>query len=176
MKTITAIYDRLIACLAIVAGLLTAGMALWVTYDVMARYLLRRPTIWAVDLSEYALVWVTFLAAPWVLRQQGHVRIEILVERLPLPLQRQLGVGTSVVGAIACAVMAWQGAIATWDSYARGLTMAKAWEVPQFLVYVIIPIGSILLAVEFVRHVGRHIRRRDVTAIVDERAPERPAI
>lgn len=176
MRKISAIYEWVIAGFAALAGVLSVGMALWVTYDVMARYLLRQPTIWAVDLSEYALVWITFLAAPWVLKQRGHVRIEIFVDRLPFHLRWPLDVFTSAIGAVGCAILAWQGAVTTWDSYTRGLTMAKAWEVPQFLLYLIIPIGSLLLAVEFARYVSHHLRERRADSIVSERVEERRII
>ena len=74
-------YRRLIAALAFGGALLMGGMALWITYEVLMRYFLERPTFWAVDLSEYAMLWAAFLAAPWVLRCEGHVRVEVFVER-----------------------------------------------------------------------------------------------
>jgi TRAP-type C4-dicarboxylate transport system permease small subunit len=57
-------YDRLIVAMAYLAGLLIIGMSLWISYEVVARYVFLRPTIWAADLSEYTLLWSTFLAAP----------------------------------------------------------------------------------------------------------------
>jgi TRAP-type C4-dicarboxylate transport system permease small subunit len=129
-----------------------------VTYEVLMRNFLRSPTSWAVDLSEYAMLWAAFLAAPWVLRREGHVRVEVLVERAGPARQRALGVFTSVLGALGCAIMAWQGAEAVWDFYVRETTMAREWQVPQFAVYLVIPIGSALLTVEFVRRARRYLR------------------
>ena len=170
------LYDRLIDGLAFLGGLLMAGMALWVTYEVLARYLFQRPTFWAVDLSEYAMLWAAFLAGPWVLRKEGHVRVEIFVEWLSPSRQRWLGVAISLAGAAACGIMAWQGALATWDFYARGLLVAREWQVPQYLVYLVIPIGSALLAVEFVRRAGRYARATQGEASFEKQAAEERAV
>ena len=62
---------------AYIAAFLILAMSIWITYDVLARNLFGVASPWAFDLSEYSLVWMTFLAAPWILLRDGHVRIEI---------------------------------------------------------------------------------------------------
>jgi TRAP-type C4-dicarboxylate transport system permease small subunit len=152
------------------------GMALWITYEVLMRYLLERPTFWAVDLSEYAMLWAAFLAAPWVLRREGHVRVEVFIERLSPVHQRRLGILSSALGALACAILAWQGAATVWDFYLRGTNVAREWQVPQFVVYLVIPIGSALLTVEFVRRAGRYVRATGGEASFVQQAAEERAI
>jgi len=176
VKKVAANYEKLITALAFLGALLMGGMSVWVTYEVLARYLFQRPTFWAVDLSEYAMLWAAFLAAPWVLSKEGHVRVEVFVERLNPSRQRRLGVVISVLGAIACAIMAWQGAVTVWDFYVRGTNMAREWEVPQYLVYLVIPIGSALLTVEFVRRAGRYLRATKGEASFEQQAAEERAI
>jgi TRAP-type C4-dicarboxylate transport system permease small subunit len=171
-----AAYERLIAALAFVGAFLMGGMALWITYEVLMRYFLERPTFWAVDLSEYAMLWAAFLAAPWVLRREGHVRVEVFVERMRPEFQRRLGILMSALGALVCAVMAWQGAATVWDFYVRGTHVAREWQVPQFLVYLVIPIGSALLTLEFARRAGRYARAAEGEASFVEQAAEERAI
>jgi TRAP-type C4-dicarboxylate transport system permease small subunit len=151
-------------------------MALWITYEVLMRYLLGRPTFWAVDLSEYAMLWAAFLAAPWVLRREGHVRVEVFVERMTPAQQRRLGVVISAIGAIACAVMAWQGAATVWDFYVRGTFVAREWQFPQFIPYLVIPIGSALLTVEFARRAGRYASATQGEAGFEKQAAEERAV
>lgn len=155
MNAIAALYDRLIAALALAAAISLGCMSLWITYEVAMRYFFRAPTIWAVDLSEYALFWAVFLASPWVLRQDEHIKIDIVVDRLRSRPRRWLGIVTSLVGAAVCAVMTWQGAIAEWDVYARNVDFAREWVVQQYVVYAIVPIGFLLLTIEFLRRAGR---------------------
>jgi TRAP-type C4-dicarboxylate transport system permease small subunit len=176
VKRLAAIYEKLITALAFVGAILMGGMAVWVTYEVLARYLFQSPTFWAVDLSEYAMLWAAFLAGPWVLSKEGHVRVEVFVERMTPAHQRRLGVVISIIGAIACAVMAWQGAVTVWDFYVRGTNMAREWEVPQYLVYLVIPIGSALLTVEFARRAGRYLRTTKGEASFERQAAEERTI
>ena len=149
------LYERVVDGLALVAGLSLGGMALWVTYEVIARYLFHSPTIWANDLSEYTLLASTFLAAPWVLRQEGHVTVDIVVVRLGAPARRAMGVAVSIAGAVICAIYTWYTAESVIEYYERGYIIARQWEVPQYLVHIAIPIGSALLIVEFIRRARR---------------------
>ena len=155
MNAIAALYDRLIAALAMAAAILLGGLSLWVTYEVVMRYFFSAPTNWAVDLSEYALFWAVFLASPWVLRHDEHIKIDILVVRLRPRPRRWLGIVTSLVGAAVCAVMTWQAVLAEWDLNVRNVDFAREWVVQQYVVYAIVPIGFLLLTIEFLRRAGR---------------------
>ena len=57
-------WDSLLNGFAYVAGLLVVTVTFAVLYEVVARYFFNSPTIWAVDLTEYSLVYITFLAPP----------------------------------------------------------------------------------------------------------------
>ena len=97
LNTIIDVFERLTLWMAIVAAGLILAMSGWITYDVLTRYFLDFASPWAFDLSEYALVWITFLGAPWVLLQDRHVRIELLVDVLPRATQRALGIAVSII-------------------------------------------------------------------------------
>lgn len=174
MPRLAAVYDRLIDTLALAGGFLMAGMAVWTTYEVAMRYFWARPTSWAVDLSEYSMLWATFLAGPWLLRQEGHVRIEALVERLPPRGQQVLGIAVSLLGAAVCFVLAWRTALTTYDFYVRGMVTNREWQIPEFLPYVSIPLGSLLLAVEFLRRANRYRRAPDGEAGLKQPATTEP--
>lgn len=144
-------YDRLINAMAALGAAMIVLMALWITYEVIARYALNAPTIWVTDLSEYTMLYATFLAAPWLVREGGHVQVDILLSRLSTRHQHALGVVTCFLAAAASAVLLWQGAEATWDTFSRNQHMARAWAIPRWTVLVIIPIGSFFLVLEWLR-------------------------
>lgn len=158
MRWLADAYTALIDGLAAVSALILIGMSLWVSYDVTLRYVFVAPTSWADDLSEYGLLWATFLAAPWVLRNGGHVRVELLVVRLSESHRRRLEVACSVLGAIVCAIFAWQTALTVIEFYMRGLMMARIWRIPLWMPYAAIPVGSSLLAMEFFLRALRIVR------------------
>lgn len=55
-----------------------APLILAVTYEVLARYLFRAPTIWAYDLSYMLYAAIFMLGAAYTLRHGGHVRTDFL--------------------------------------------------------------------------------------------------
>lgn len=150
MRAVAGIHRFIVTAMAALAGLSLVAMSLWTSVEVVLRYVFFAPTIWAYDLSEYALLWATFLAAPWVMRENGHVAIEVFVEMLPANGQRIVGsIALLVAAAICCAFVA-ATADTVIDFFRRGLYFAKPWSVPQWSVYAIIPIGSAFLATELV--------------------------
>lgn len=151
-------YDALVDGCAAASCLIFVGMSVWVSYDVVLRYLFAAPTIWADDLSEYGLIWGTFLAAPWVLRNGGHVSVELLINYLPAESRRRLAVVVALLCAVICALFAWQTALTTIEFYQRNMMMAKVWRIPLWLPYLAIPVGSALLAVEFLVRASRFAR------------------
>lgn len=125
-------------------------MSFWITYDVITRNLFDWASPWAFDLSEYSLVWMTFLAAPWILLRDGHVRVEILVETVGPRTQRVIGVLVSLIGLIACAVLAWRTGIAAIEYAQNDVRVGRIWNIPRIYPYVVVPLGSAFLAVAFV--------------------------
>ena len=154
-------FERVAAVLAAVAGGLILAMSLWITYDVLSRYFFDVASPWSFDLSEYSLVWITFLGAPWVLLQDRHVRIEILVDVLPAPAQRALGVAVSVVAIGVCVVLAWRTGIAAVEYFRNDIMMPRIWRIPRIWPYAVVPIGSALLACAFVVRLGLYLTDPD---------------
>lgn len=148
---LTRIYDRLVNALAIAAAASLGAMAVYVSFEVVSRYFLGSPTNWTNDLAEYTMVWATFLLAPWLVRTGGHISIDIFVAAMRTKARRTVGIFVELAAAAVCAIGCWQSCITTYDVFERGLMVAKTWSVPQYLLYLPIPIGFGLMTIEFVR-------------------------
>jgi TRAP-type C4-dicarboxylate transport system permease small subunit len=72
--------DRLVDALAVVAGALLCALVLLISVDVAARSFKLFATPWTLDIAQYMLYAITFLGAPWVLREDGHIAIEVFIE------------------------------------------------------------------------------------------------
>lgn len=169
MRRVSTAYDRLINAMAVAGASVLVLMAFWISYEALMRRFLNAPTVWVNDLSEYSLLWVTFLGAPWLVREGGHVQIDILLVRLSPRQRALLGVVGAAVAAVASAVLLWQGIDATLDAFRRGQSMARTWAVPRWLVWSIIPVGSFFLLIEWLRAAVRCWR-----AARSEQPPEAP--
>lgn len=157
-------FDRLVGWLAAISALLLLAMSVWTTFDVLARSAYGLSAPWFFDLSEYCLVWATFLAAPWVLRRDRHVRIELLIDVLPVRAQRIIGIIVSAIAFAACVVLTWKAGAAALQYYQNNVTMPRVWRIPRIWPYAAVPIGSGLLAIGFLVRLYHYTNSSDPEA------------
>ncbi len=151
LKKFTSIIDNTNYLLAILAGLLIIFLMLTVTYEVVVRYFLGQSLIWTVEITGYILLYVTFLSAAWLLGREEHVKMDLVLNRLSPKAQAILNTITSVIGAIICLIIVWFGIKVTWQFYQLGYLATSELRPPQFLIILIIPVGSFLLFIQFLR-------------------------
>ncbi len=156
----TSIFDRTIGLLSLCAGILIIYVMLSVTVEVATRYFLGSMMGWVIEVSEYSLLFITFLATAWVLKREGHVKMDLVLRRLSPGTQTRLNIATSILGAVICLIVFWYGVKVTWDSYQIGYIMAKPLRPPQFLILFIIPVGSFLLFIQFLRRAYGYLGHR----------------
>ena len=85
---LTRAYDNLIMALALLAGVMIASVFFFIVFDVTLRTTGFRPPEFVSAVSEYVLLYVTMLAAPWLVRERGHVRIGSFLSFAPPHFQR----------------------------------------------------------------------------------------
>jgi TRAP-type C4-dicarboxylate transport system permease small subunit len=145
------IFDRILNVMCFLSKLIIAFVLFSVALDFICRYAFNSPLIWVIPLSQYSLVYITFLGAPWLLREEGHVMMEIVVEKLGDAGRAWFGIGSSVLGIIVSFIFVWYGALTTYDHFVHGIYESAVMEMPIAPVLAIIPIGSFFLLAQFVR-------------------------
>ena len=75
-------YDAVLYGMAWCAGVLIAAMMIVITVDVVVRNLGYQSSGHFFTFTEYALLLVPCLGAPWLVREKGHVYVEILLMHL----------------------------------------------------------------------------------------------
>jgi C4-dicarboxylate transporter DctQ subunit len=153
-------FDRIIGTLAFIAGVLLLLVTIFVCYAVIMRYLGFKPPVWVLQFTEYALLWITFLGAAWLLKKDGHIRIDTLVSRLNPASFRKVGIIDDFLGFIVSAIVFWFGTLHTIDCYQRAIMDVKGVTVPKFALFLIIPLGGLALANQFGRDFFNKIRSK----------------
>ncbi|NHI01680.1 MULTISPECIES: TRAP transporter small permease [Oceanimonas] len=83
---------------------------LWLSWlQVFRRYALDNPASWTEEVARLLLIWMTFLAAAAATRDENHLAVDLLVNRLPNALQRAFRVVINVLVAAVGVVLCWQG-------------------------------------------------------------------
>jgi C4-dicarboxylate transporter DctQ subunit len=88
LKRFDTIFDRMIRILFHVASGLSLVIVFGTATEILMRYFLNRPQIWAVEVTEYTMLYITFLGSAWLLREEGHVKMDILIWRTWLHYQK----------------------------------------------------------------------------------------
>jgi TRAP-type C4-dicarboxylate transport system permease small subunit len=144
-------FDKILDYIFIFLQGILAFFTIGICIDVCMRYFFNKPIPWMDEFSGYGLVFITFLGAAWVLRKDGHVRIDIISSLLSQRTRALIDVITSILFAIALLPLIGYGAWVTWDSFQRGLYMPTPTEIPTGFILVVMPIGFFLLFIELLR-------------------------
>ena len=134
---------------AALGAVLIAAITVVVFYEVVARYVFAAPTEWSMELTSYALVWCGFFGAAYTLRRGRHVRVDLLLERLPVSAQRTLELFVDLVGLGFSVLVTYQGARFVYQSYITESTSVSPLRVPLFIPELAVPVGAALLALQF---------------------------
>lgn len=153
MRRFWSIFDHVIDYMAALAALIMVFITIAVCRDVVMRYFFARPSIWVVQTCEYALLWIVFLATTWLLREGGHVSVDILFARLKGKTKSILSIIMYSVGGLACLILTIFAVQYTYQSIVGHITDVRAVTVPKYAVFIIIPIGGALLVIQFFRMV-----------------------
>ena len=145
----TQLYDRVLQGFAACAAVLLGASALAITLDVVGRNVGLGTLPWVLEVSEYVLPLATFLVAPWLLRRNEHVRLDVLLRAWPW-----LNHVTNVVGLAVCAVLVLYGVRTILNSAQQGAMVFKSVVFPEWWLYAPVPLCFTLLSVEFVRRLA----------------------
>ncbi|MDB4444524.1 TRAP transporter small permease [bacterium] len=143
--------DRLLDCLFVLAGVLLVVATFSVCWGIFSRYVLSRPLGWLVEVNEYILLCIAFLVSAWVLRQEGHVKMDVVLSLLNPRMQLVVNIVTSIVSAVVCLIFTWFSLKVTWELFQKKTLTPTVLEVPKFFLTSVIFFGSFLLVIQFIR-------------------------
>ena len=68
-----------------------------ITAQIVWRYLFNDSLTWTEELARYLFVWITFVGAALAIRDGTHIRVALVVDRLPARVRRWLDVAQLVL-------------------------------------------------------------------------------
>jgi C4-dicarboxylate transporter, DctQ subunit len=173
--------DSALSVLAVLSGLLLLFVTFSIGYSIFARAVGIRGPAWVVQFNEYALLWITFLAAGWVLRRGKHVSVDLVTGRLRQRGRAVMEMVHGFLGMGVSVILLCYGAMVVRSHYLRGVTDVQVVDMPKYLILIVIPFGFLWLAVQFLNktlNAYRLIRFDQLgpdTDSVLEGPPDRPA-
>jgi TRAP-type C4-dicarboxylate transport system permease small subunit len=146
-------YRALLNLLAIVAGATLVWLMVSVILSVLMRNAGLQPFAWLFTSAEYGLLYMTMLGAPWLVRERGHVHIELVTAALPDTLRRIVSRLVAAGCVLVCLILAWKGIDLYLTNIERGDYDTRAYYYPRWLLTISFPISFGIMAIEFARFV-----------------------
>jgi len=121
------------AC-GVVSGLALIGIVAFVLIQIVARPL-GLVVSWSAEFAGYAMAASSFMGLAYTLNSGGHIRVNLLADRLPQSVQRWLERVCLLMAAGIVGFFAWYCALMTYDSYqfnemGQGIIAVPLW-IPQ---------------------------------------------
>lgn len=136
---------------------LMAVMATLVFVNVVSRYVFNHSIIWVEELTQYQMIWITYLGAGLALREGRHVAVDTLQDLLPQAARQALR--TLVAAAIAAfmlavTVLGVQITLFTWNQETPVL------NIPAGVPYLGVPIGAAMCLLHLLGFWRAFVERR----------------
>ena len=144
---------KLIGRLSLSAGLCSGSviviLMVIIVVGVLCRYVLRQPLSFVLPLSQLFLVCVVSLGVAYTQLVGGHVRVDVIIERLPLIPRSVLEVLFSIIGVCFSFVLAWQTVILFGPAFQWDWRETSIVRIPIWPFYGILAFGIAILTLQY---------------------------
>lgn len=144
LTTLRGVIQRVTRSLCYIGMFLLIPMMLLTAGDVIGRAVWSKPIPGTVELSSYMLVFFILLGVAYTQQVKGHVRVSMLVSRLPERVVGILDVFTTLLSLFIIAILAWQG----WVVGIEERTVSDMLRVPQLPFRLLVSVAACFLCLE----------------------------
>jgi len=144
------VMSRVNGFFVLIAAIMLVGLMVLVNADLFLRFFFRSPILGVTEVTELFLLYITFLGAAWVYRDDGHVVVDVLLYNLVAGSKRFFTIQNHIIVGIISFTLMYYGFLTTLDHYMRGVRNPTILETPIALAVGIIPVGAAALLLEIV--------------------------
>jgi C4-dicarboxylate transporter DctQ subunit len=164
------ILDVIVEAFVWMSAVLIALMVFFVAIEVFLRSALNRPQAWVLEFSEYGLLFVTFLVAPFLVKTEKNITVDMVINLLNQRTRSWLSVVQYVIICLVAFVFVYFGSTVTLDLYQRGIYNPTIIQVPLAYVLFIIPVGGLFILIQAL--IGLHESIRSIEQLRTVRSSE----
>jgi len=123
-----------------IAAIGIAGGVALAFYNVVARYVFGSSLTWAGELTVYLFLWSAFFGAAYCFKEDAHISITILLEKLPPKASKALLILSHVVTLVFLLAVSWYGykyLLLDIELDERSIDL----DIPMWIPYLAIPVS-----------------------------------
>ena len=114
-------------------------------YEIVARYLFNRPTIWVHETTVIIYAAYIALLGGYTLKHEGHVNVEIIYQLFSPRIRAVINLLTWTLFFAFCGVLLIKGWQEAWEAFKYGETAPTAFAPPLVIAKIMLPLGALLL-------------------------------
>lgn len=118
------------------------------TIEVVARYVFKRPTIWAWDVNMILFGAIVAIGGAYNLRYGGHVKVDVITSHLSRRTVAILDVATAALFFFLMVILVWQTGLNGLSSFEKRELMTSLWGPPIYPLKMLIPLAVFLLLLQ----------------------------
>jgi TRAP-type C4-dicarboxylate transport system permease small subunit len=140
---------RVYALIGALVGITIGGFALSISVDLGLRLMHWGNIAGLQEVIEYLLFAGVFLAAPWVLRLNAHIQVDLVIGNLPAGLGRVMERVLDMAGLLICVTLIWFGWMNLSSAWMFQSMQHKYFQMPEWLLLSGFVACFVMLAIEF---------------------------
>ncbi|MBX2884079.1 MAG: TRAP transporter small permease [Granulosicoccus sp.] len=165
MKQFYRFLVRLFSKLNLVCAILGACILFFIAsislYEVLSRAVPCSSRLWVIEVSEYSLLFITFLCAPYLLEKNKHVVLDLVYDNLGRRSKRAASLLNAFIGLFICSTLTIVGVMVSLDQYQTGIREVTVMAPLSFWLTAALPLGMFLMAFQFLDQGVRAISSED---------------
>ena len=171
LNKIGIILDRINEIFFHIAGVLSLLMMTLLILDIIFRTLEVR-MLGILEIIELGLVYYTFIGAAYLIKRDGHIRMDLIINYFKPRARAIINTVVYIVSTLIWLTVMWYSTLSTLDTFKLGSLIQGFHNIPKFSILLIIPICSLLMAIETARKAFRYLNsaRGIQTALVSDKA------
>lgn len=129
------IIDKLSAASGAFAGWVMVFSSIFIGYEIVSRAVFSKATVWVYDITTYSLVWFTFIAAGYVLKEKRHLNVDLFILRCAPRVKAALEILALALVMILIGFILVYSSQATLHTYLNGELEPTIIRTPLYIIY-----------------------------------------
>lgn len=142
VESIRKVTDKILNACILVLFLIMFGVTVT---NVFMRYVVNSPLSFAVELGRYTFAAIVYLGAIFVMRNDGHIGLDIIVDMMPKTIGKIIKKCTRVLVLAYLCLFCYESTrmvMTNWSN--RSSTM----QIPMSVIYIVMVVGSVGMFIE----------------------------
>ncbi len=151
------IWRKFINGTALFSGGVAFVIAALQTTEAIRRYVFASPSKWALNVSEYMLIFLVFIGSAYAFQEHGHVAVDMLLnamDKLDKSGKQRPRRVLAIIGYSMALIFTGCLFKGTWGQFTKALRLHRMTtyipEIPQFILYIPMILGFLIMSLTLI--------------------------